>query len=134
MLRANGDVAAQMTQVGGTAATPYTAVDDAPMDEADYTEDNVVGNENEYQYEDLASGRGGIVHVGKLAYLKSSDGGAVNVTNFMRSGGTKSSSATIAAPATSAYRMTSYPTDPATSAAWTRAAVNAATGGEEISA
>jgi hypothetical protein len=106
----------------------YEVASQPPQGAASYVYDSVVGHEDLYAVPNLSVPATTVYAVAVKANVAKSDAGAKTVSVRLKSGATDSAgSGGSLAPGTSYAWLTSlYPTDPATSAAWTLTAVNAA--------
>jgi hypothetical protein len=113
-----------------TLASPvnFYSLTSPPQGNYSYVYDSVVGQEDLYAVPNLSAPATSIYAVAVKANVAKSDAGAKTVSVRLKSGAADSAgSGGSLAPGTSYAWLTSlYPTDPATSAAWTLTAVNAA--------
>lgn len=112
-----------------TAGANYTTVDDTgdlSAGTADYVAAAAAALVDDYAVADLPAGVTAVPVVVALAYATNPDGGVGQLKVGLISGATTSAGAAQSPGATYAYVRTQFETDPATSAAWTVAGVNAA--------
>lgn len=119
--------------ISGTGANYYCS-QQPTVGNNSYVFDATVGHEDLYAYPPLSTSPSAIYAVAVKASVSKSDAGAKTVSMRMKSGATDSAgSAGALAPGTAYAWLTSlFPTDPATSAAWTLTALNAATSGVKV--
>lgn len=118
-----------LTPVGG--ANYANAADQSA---ATYNYSATVGARDTYALPDLAVGTSGVLAVRNVLAGLNSDAGAGGFKPVVRSGGTNYYDTTVTLGATNkVYSQAVRETDPATSAAWTVAAVNALQVGAEVS-
>lgn len=120
-----------------TAFTPsaganWTCVDEQPASAADFVTASTVGARDTYAMADLPGTVSQVFGVRPTAIAKSNDGAAVNLKTAMRSAGTVYGGTTTPLGAGDSTVATIRSVDPATGAAWTVAAVNAAEAGFEV--
>lgn len=114
-----------------TAANYYEVSQQPPASLNSYVFDATVGHEDLYNFPALSNPASVVYAVAVKGFVEKSDSGARTISFRTSSGGTDSGgSLTGQAPGTSfAWMGSFFPTDPATSAAWTVAALNLATSG-----
>lgn len=118
-----------------TGTDNYAMVSDLPGDnDTTYVVGDTIGQADLYETAGLIDSPSSILAVQVRAYAKKTDTGLRTLKTKMDSGGTIADG--VAAALSTAYAIvtTTYETDPHTAAAWTAAAVNAATIGVEIAA
>jgi hypothetical protein len=120
----------QFTPVG-LATNWQNAASYPPVPGTNYNASSVPGNQDTFVLQqidtnDVVFG----VHVKPLIYK--SDAGARTAASVLKSAATVAVGATTVLSETSAQVKTMYQTDPATSAQWTAAAVNAMTAGARL--
>ena len=109
----------------------FSDIDDAGVNYADLITTNVVNNQSSFQITDTVSTQTNNNIIKALAVASRSsitpDATPADLQHIVRSGGTTYATANLAVPKDGNYhsRSTLYATDPATSAAWTPAGVNA---------
>jgi hypothetical protein len=128
----NGAGASTQLAVTG-AANNHTAAGESPYNNATYNSSATVGQRDTYALSDLAAGTAGVLGVQAVAHMqKSPDAGTASAKVAIKSGATVYYDATRSlGTAVAAYSQVRE-TDPATSAAWTLAAVNALEAGMEV--
>jgi hypothetical protein len=115
-----------------TAGSNYQNVSD--QNASSYNYSAVVGTRDSYNLPDLAVGTSAVLAVRNVVTGQNSDAGAGGFKPVVRSGGTIYYDPTVTVGATSkVYSQAVRETDPATSAAWTVAGVNALQVGAEVS-
>jgi hypothetical protein len=121
------------TSLTPSAGANWTCVDELPYSATDFVTSATVGARDTYAMSDLPAGVTTIFGVQQNAIAKKSDAGTRSIKNVLRSGGTDypDAAAQPLAVGDSSYR-TLRQTDPATSAAWTIAGVNAIEAGVEV--
>ncbi len=127
----NGDnTPLQWSPLGG-AGTHYTEINELPSDgDASYVSSQTIGNQDNYDWQDILSFSGTIQTV-QISFCGRSDAegkrsfrGNVNVT--------EANTPTFGLPSTYQYFHTPFDTDPATGLAWTRTGFNAKPFGIEL--
>ena len=120
--------------VSSIATNSYEVGQNPPQGQYSYVYDATVGHEDLYGFPALTAPAPIIYAAAVKGSVAKSDAGAKTLSLRTKSGGTDSAgSAASLAPGTSYAWMTSlFPTDPATGAAWTVAALNAAQGGVKV--
>lgn len=128
---ANGDgTYQQLTPSTGT--THYNLVDDPLLDVNDYVSSSVAGNKDTYTFGDMSHNPTSIFAVQlNLAALKD-DAGARSIKSVTRSGGNDYNGNPVALGTGVLCYSELRETDPATSAAWTKAGFNAVEFGAEV--
>lgn len=125
-----------ITPSGGTNTeiVDVQPVTPAYLGDFNYVSDGTVGDEDLYTIGSLTANPAHIYTVAVKGYMRNSDGGVRTVSLRTKSSGTDSGgSDTGQTPATTYGWVSSYfATDPNTAAAWTTAALNAATSGMKI--
>jgi hypothetical protein len=114
------------------AANNHTAAGESPYNNATYNSSATVGQRDTYALSDLAAGTAGILGVQAVAHMQKSDSGAASAKLAIKSGATVYYDATQSLGTAIAAYSQVRETDPATSAAWTLAAVNALEAGMEV--
>lgn len=121
----------QLTPTG--VANNWDNVNDNPANTGTYNSDSVSGHRDTYAMADLNAYTGTVFGVQDVIMANRSDSGAANIKAALRSGGTVYYDATQnLGTSVSAYAAALREADPATSAAWTVANVNALEFGAEI--
>lgn len=108
-------------------------VDEAAPNTTDYNASATVGAKDTYQYPSLSL-TGAVLGVQTNLYVAKSDAGARSVCAVVRSGGTDYDGATVSPSTTFGYLSEVRAVNPATSAAWTTAEVNALEAGMKVTA
>jgi len=133
---ASGTAAAVAAVIWGnvTASANWYTQQSPPQGSQSYVFEANVGEEDLYSYPALSATPSAIYTVAVKASVSKSDAGAKTVSLRMKSGATDSGgSAGALAPGTGyGWLTTLFPTDPATAAAWTLAALNAAQSGVKV--
>lgn len=122
------------TWTPSTGTTHYTLVDEATPNTTDYVESNVIGNKDTWAFQDLSSITGTIYGVQINTAALKDDAGGRSIINTVKSGATNADGATQAMSTSQIYYLDIFATDPATTAAWTESAVNAAEFGVKVAA
>lgn len=120
------------TQWTPSTGANWAAVDEQPYSATDFISDTVSGDRDTYVMSDLPGTAVSVVGVQACSVSKKSDAGAITFKHTVRSSGTNYASSAITPTTSDATYVDLRPTDPATSAAWTVAAVNAMEAGVEI--
>lgn len=114
------------------AGVHYTTVDDATPNATDYVSSATVGNKELFGVPDMINTPLSIFGVQLAAAAWKTDAGFREIKNIVRVSGTDYPSSALAVTETSAYKLNIWDQNPATSTAWTDAAVNAAEWGVEV--
>lgn len=131
---ANGN-SSGFTGSDGNSTDNYALVDENPPNsDTDYVESSTVGTKDTYGYSNISSTIGTVHGVQILPFAKKTDAGSRAIATVARSGITEAMSADLPLLATYGYYPTIVERDPATVAAWTIAAVNAAEFGVAVTA
>ncbi len=124
--------AGSSTQWAPLSGANYTNVNTVPPNVATYVSDSTPADRDTYALEDCAAGTGTIYGVQSVLAALKSDAGSASVKAAYKSGGTVYYDAPVSL-GTSVIGYTALrENDPATSAAWTVAAVNALEFGAEV--
>lgn len=115
-----------------TGAVHYVLVDEATPNTSDYNSSATSGNRDTYAMADLATSSATYFAVQALVASLKDSASASSAQTCIRSGSTDSVGVSTALATTQSYLRDVYPTDPATSAAWTFAAINAAEAGMNV--
>lgn len=115
-----------------TGSTHYTLVNESTPNTSDYVSSDTLNNKDSYYFSDL-SGSSTIYAVQVSNAVLKDDNGSRFVSNLVRSGTTNQQGASTEVTASQAYAISVHETDPATGAAWTTNAVNAAQFGSVVS-
>lgn len=108
-----------------TGTSHYAAVDDMPLDTADYVSGTTVGSRDSYVMSDLAMLPGSdIAGVAVFGVFAKDDNGIKNATTMLRSGGTNYDGVTFPLSATAKCLGKIYEKNPNGDVAWTESAVN----------
>ncbi|MDR6861983.1 hypothetical protein [Phycicoccus sp. 3266] len=130
-LRPSG--AGSSTQLAPTgSATNWQNVDETPFDAADYNASAVVGQRDTYALGDLPSGSGVVHGIQNCMIAQKSDAGNANMKTAVKSGAGVYYGPVVGLATSPAWSGTIRESDPATSAAWTAAGVNALEAGAEV--
>ena len=125
----------ELTRGGADSGANWSQVEEtAPNSDTDYNEHATVGNKDDYSFGDIAHTPVAIFGVQILARAKKDDAGARSLATVTRSGGTDFDGATQALSTSYIYYSDIREVDPATSAAWTAANLNAANFGVKVAA
>jgi hypothetical protein len=117
----------------GNSTDNYLLVDEATPNTSDYVGSAVSGDKDTYAFGDITHTSGSILGVHVALYAAKTDAGARKIRSVVRSAGTDYGAATDQ-PISTTYApyLDVRETDPATAAAWTGSAVNAAEFGAEV--
>lgn len=116
-----------------TGPSNYQDVDeDDPDSDTSYVQSKTVGQKDTYAFQDITSDPVTIECVATKSFVKKTDGGSRTFVHVARSGGVEGDSATLYPGGTYRFMQSIFPLDPNTSAAWTKAGVNAAEYGFKI--
>jgi hypothetical protein len=126
-----GSNAAQ-TRGGTDSGANWNQVDEFPPSLTDYVYSATPGTRDTYALADLPAGTWAVNAVEALAYAQNSDASAGSLGLTVKSGATTNEGAAQALGVSGQYFRQLYETDPATSAAWTTAAVNALEAGTTV--
>lgn len=121
---------AQLTPVG--SANNWDNVDELPPSVTDYNSSSTPGQQDTYTMSDLILGTTTILGVSVNANALKNDAGARSLKNLVRVGGTNYAGSTRALAISAVTVPEVWQTNPATSAAWTPAEVNAIEAGVEV--
>ena len=117
-----------------TGSSHYVLVDETAPNTSDYNESSTVGHIDSYNFTDLTAVTGTIYGVQVCPAILKDDAGARSAGAFCRSSSTDSAATGVALTTGQLYYPAVYALDPATSAAWTEAGVNAAQFGVKVTA
>lgn len=117
-----------------TGTTHYTLVDETTPNTTDYVESNVVGSKDTWNFQNLTAITGTIYGAQICTAALKDDAGARSFANTLKSGATNADGAAQVMSTSQLYFMDIFATDPATAAAWTESAVNAAEFGVKVAA
>lgn len=118
--------AGNSTQWTPSAGSNYQCVDENPPNgDTDYVSSSFATNVDTYAMGNLSTSPSSIKGVQTNLYARKDDAGAHSIAAVVRSGGTDYAGATTAVGDTYAFLSEIREADPATSAAWTAAGVNA---------
>lgn len=120
------------TQLTPSTGSNWSNVDDAPPVTTTYNSSSTSTNRDTYAMGDLPSGTGTVFATQDVIYASKSDAGSASIKAAVRSGGTVYYDATVVLSTSPQCYMAVRETDPATSAAWTAANVNALEFGAEV--
>lgn len=126
----NADISKQWAPSTGT--TNYTCIDETTINTADYVGDSTIGHRDVYGLTDL-SGTPVVHAVWASAWAAKSDAGTRGIKLGIRSGASEAQTADTALSTSTGCINRLQTTDPASSAQWTAATVNAATLTLEVS-
>lgn len=129
-LRPNG--AGSSTQFAPSAGANWQCVDEAPPSATDYVASATTGQRDTYALEDLPAGVTVINALQNTVYALKSDAGSASLKPALKSGATVAYDPTVGLSASMTRYSTVRQADPATSAAWSAAAVNALEAGAEV--
>jgi hypothetical protein len=119
-----------LTPVG--SSSNWENVDESTLSAVDYNYSTTPGAKDTYVMGDLAVGTASVNAVQVVANARKSDAGSRSLKNVLRSGGVDYAGTAQALNGSGSVLKTIHAVDPATSAAWTVAAVNAAEAGVEV--
>jgi hypothetical protein len=114
------------------AANNYTAAGESPYNDATYNSSSTVGQRDLYALTDLLSGTASVLGTQTVAHMQKSDAGTASAKLAIKSGATVYYDTTQSLGTSIAAYSQVREMDPATSAAWTVAAVNALEAGVEV--
>lgn len=120
------------TRGGTDSGANWNQVDEFPPSLTDYVFSATAGTRDTYALSDLPAGTWAVNCCEVLAYAQNSDAGAGSLGLTVKSGGTTNEGTAQSLTTTAQYFRQLYETDPATSAAWTTAAVNALEAGTTV--
>lgn len=120
------------TQFTPSTGTNWSCVDENPYSAADNVQDGVSGHRDTYAMADLPGGVGTVIGVQAVSIAKKTDAGVILLKNAVKSSATIAYGSSVALSTSDAALLTILQNDPATSAAWTAAAVNAVEAGFEV--
>lgn len=120
------------TQFAPSSGANYTTVDELPFSAADYVRSATPGNRDTYAMSDLPAGVTTIYGVQNNIITKKTDAGTIGIKPVLRSGGTNYYGTTTNLGTADILIRDLRQFDPATSAAWTSAAVNNMESGAEV--
>lgn len=128
----NGN-SSQLTGSDGNSTDNYLLVDDLPPATSDYVGSPTADQKDTYAFTDLPDTSGTVLGAQIGAYATKTDSAARSLALVTRSGGTDyDSSDNALALGSNLYVQQMRETDPATSAAWLRSAVNSAEFGVKV--
>jgi hypothetical protein len=111
--------------VPSSGTAHYALVDDTTPDTTDYVSSLTPGDKDSYVFSDV-TGSGSVFGVQVVNGALKDDGGIRTMANLVKSGASEVQSTPVTPRTSLTYTATVHETDPATSAQWTVAAVNAA--------
>ncbi len=114
------------------AGVHYTTVDENPINESDYLETATSGNIELFGYTDLVNVPLSIFGVQLNTAIRKTDAGMREFNGVAAVSGTNYTGPNIAINDSTIYRPTIWDTNPATSAAWTRAEIDSAQFGVKL--
>jgi len=139
-----GDVAVRTLSPSGNGTTSqfvgsdadstdnYALVDELPVSTSDWVGSATVGHKDTYAIADLPAGVQTVYGLAWNANVAKTDAGDISAAPVIRSGATDYVGSTFAPSTSYVTRQVIYATDPATSAAWTPAGVNAIEAGVQV--
>lgn len=110
----------------------YTTVDEATPNATDYISSATVGNKDTFGVPDMINTPLSIFGVQLAAFAWKTDAGFREIKNLVRVSAVDYPSSALSVTETSTYKLKVWEQNPATSAAWSVAAVNAAEWGVEV--
>ncbi len=110
----------------------YTTVDDNPINEADYIETATAGHIDIFGYTDLVNVPLAIYGVQLNTAIRKTDAGEREFNGVARVGGTNYTGPNLSIYDSTLFRPTIWDVNPATSAAWTRAEIDASQFGVKL--
>lgn len=122
--------AGNSTQMTPSTGSNWQTVDELPVSSTDYV-DGDIGEKDTYALANLPSNVTAVHAVQAAVVAKKTDAGDMSMRPILRSGSTDYAGTTTTVGAADAVKFDMWETDPATSAAWLVAAVNAAEVGVE---
>jgi hypothetical protein len=120
------------TRGGTDSGANWNQVDEFPPSLTDYVFSATAGTRDTYALGDLPAGTWAVNACEVLAYAQNSDASAGSLGLTVKSGATTNEGTAQALGISGQYFRQLYETDPATSAAWTTAAVNALEAGTTV--
>jgi hypothetical protein len=120
------------TRGGTDSGANWNQVDEFPPSMTDYVFSATAATRDTYALGDLPAGTWAVNCCEVLAYAQNSDAGAGSLGLTVKSGSTTNEGTAQSLTTTAQYFRQLYETDPATSAAWTTAAVNALEAGTTV--
>jgi hypothetical protein len=120
----------QLTPTG--VANNWDNANDIPPNTATYNSSSTTGNRDTYTMGDLSAASVSVLAVQTSTIMKKLDAGIGNMKPALKSGVSVYYGATQSLSASPLLYLDKYENDPATSAAWTQASVNAAEFGAEV--
>jgi hypothetical protein len=111
----------------------YSLVDDPTLTTGDYVSGGTVGMKDSYEFTNIVTAAA--IHGVQLVNCSmKDDSGPRSVANIVRSAGADTTSAPMPLTLAPSFYVSLYETDPATSVAWTQAAINAVQFGTVVAA
>jgi len=120
------------TRGGTDSGANWNQVDEVPPSLTDYVFSATAATRDTYALQDLPSGSWAVNCCEVVAYAQNSDTGAGSLGLTVKSGATTNEGSAQSLGTSAAYLRQLYETDPATSTAWTVAAVNALEAGTTV--
>jgi hypothetical protein len=117
---------------GSDSGANWSQVEELPPSMTDYVYSATAGTRDTYALEDIPAGSWSVNCAEVLAYAQNSDAGGGSLGLTVKSGATTNEGTAQSLTATAAYYRQLYEADPATSVAWTNAAVNALEAGTTV--
>jgi hypothetical protein len=121
-----------LTNESGNSTNLYQSIDDSAPDGTTYIQGTTANTKATFGFSDLTGTPTTIYCLGMFPLLQTDDGGTKTFANMQVTGGTDYVQATQTVPAGQLYKPTIISTNPATSAAYTAANVNAIEAGVKI--
>ena len=120
------------TRGGTDSGANWSQVDELPPSLTDYVYSATAATRDTYALQDVPAGTYAVNCVEVLAYAQNNDAGAGSLGLTVKSGATTNEGTAQSLTTSGAYYRQLYETDPATTAAWTVAAVSALEAGTTV--
>jgi hypothetical protein len=127
------DGAGNYAQLTPSAGSNYACVDETDPNATDYVTSGTAGHIDTYTFTDMIGNNPIVKAVVNNLWALKSDSGTMYAKSKYRRGGTDYTGSNLTPSTTYTCLQNIYETDPATSAAWTKANVNASEFGVEVS-
>jgi len=122
----------QFTRGGTDTGANFSQVNELPPSMGQYVGSSTVGQRDLYAMTDVGVAVSSINVVEAIALAQNSDAGGGSIAPTLKSGATINEATAIGLSTSAGYVTSRWETDPATSAAWTIAAVNALEAGATV--
>jgi len=130
-IRPDGDTATIQFDTLSSGTTHYSLVNEQTPNTTNYVQDATAGHIDLYTFGNMNFIPNSIVGIMQNVYAQNEGGTTIEYKTYIKSGASVATGASVEAPAAYFMQQYGFAEDPATSAAWTQAAVNAINAGYE---